>query len=160
MDRPLLSSWVGTFGVVEHYLHGMGSLPNGELRPSDLNFEKFRPDYERLFANHRATGVDVPWAAFPLMTMPWVEAIIGCPIHHRDGNIWAGHWLDTYERRDEIELRPGNPWLERLLEFTDWLARVSDGRFPVSVSLMRGPLDLLAAIRGSERMCLDLFDYP
>jgi hypothetical protein len=94
------------------------------------------------------------------MTLPWVEAIVGCPVYHRNGNIWAGHWLETYERRDEIELKPGDAWLERLLEFTDWLVDASDGRFPVSVSLMRGPLDLLSAIRGPERMCLDLFDYP
>jgi len=160
VDRPLLSCWVGSFAVVEHYVQGMVSLPNGELKPGDLDFEQFRPDYERLFAAHQAAGVDVPWAAFPMMTLPWVEAIIGCPIHHRNGNIWADHWLNTYDRLGEIELKPGNPWLERLLEFTDWLVELSDGRFPVAVSLMRGPLDLLSAVRGPERMCLDLFDYP
>jgi len=160
VDRPLLSCWVGTFAVVEHYVRGMASLPNDELNPRDLDFEKFMPDYERLFAIHQATGVDVPWAAFPLMTLPWLEAIIGCPIHHRNGNVWADHWLDTYARLEEIELKPDNPWLERLLAFTDWLVELSDGRFPVALSLMRGPLDLLSAVRGPERMCLDLFDYP
>ena len=56
-DRPLLSSWVGTFGVVEHYQHGMASLPNGELRPNDLDFEAFRPDYERLFSDYKTCPV-------------------------------------------------------------------------------------------------------
>jgi hypothetical protein len=160
MDRPLLSAWVGTWSITDHYPHAIASLPNGELRPDDLDFEKFRPDYENLFASHQGTGADTPWAAFPLMLVPWVEAIISCPIHHRDGNIWATPWLNTYERPEEIELKANNPWLERLLEFTDWLVKLSDGRFPISTSLMRGPLDLLVALRGAERTVLDIFDYP
>ena len=160
VDRPLLSCWVGSFTIAGHYPHGTASLPNAELEPDDIVFEQFRPDYESLFVSHAAIGADVPWAAFPLMTMPWVEAIIGCPIYHRDGNIWAAPWLDTYEALEKIELKADNPWFVRLLELTDWLVELSAGRFPVSMSLMRGPLDLLSALRGPQRMCLDLFDHP
>jgi hypothetical protein len=55
---------------------------------------------------------------------------------------------------------PANPWLAKLLEFTEGLAALSAGRFPVALALMRGPLDLLSALRGPERMVFDLFDEP
>ena len=46
------------------------------------------------------------------------------------------------------------------VEFTQWLVRLSDGRFPVALSLMRGPADLLAAVRGAENAIYDLYDFP
>jgi hypothetical protein len=159
-DRPLIAARVGGWTSENHYPAGLASLANGRLAPGDFRFEAFRPDYEMLYAWHRATGADVPWAAFPPFPMPWLEAIVGCPIHHRDGTIWAGHWLDSYDQLSEIDLSAGNAWLDKLLEFTDKLVTLSGGRFPVALALMRGPADLLSALRGPERMVLDLFDYP
>ena len=160
VDRPLLSSWVGSYAVAEHYQAGLSKLPEGELRPEDINLEFFRADYERLFAQHRQTATDVPWAAFPLMVVPWVEAIAGCPIIQRGGNVWAEPWLEDYERLAETGLQPRTAWLDKLLEFGQWLVELSAKRFPVAVSLMRGPADLLAAVRGAERSIFDLYDYP
>jgi hypothetical protein len=90
------------------------------------------------------------------MVVPWVEAIAGCPIVHRGGNVWAEPWLDRYDHR----IRPNPAWLDRLIEFTGWLVELSAGRFPVALSLMRGPTDLLAAVRGATRSIYDLYDYP
>ena len=160
VDRPLLASWVGHYEVARHYEQGLSCLPEGKLRPEDIDFEYFRADYERLFELHRRTETDVPWAAFPLMVVPWVEAIAGCPIVQRGGNVWAEPWLDSYDLLAEAGFQPNLPWLERLVEFADWLVALSAGRFPVAVSLMRGPADLLAAGRGASRSIYDLYDYP
>jgi hypothetical protein len=156
LARPLLTSWVGSYTISALYPEGLAQLPEGELKPSDIRFEPFRSDYERLFEMHRAVATDIPWAAFPVMVVPWVEAIIGCPIRHRDGNVWAEPRLDGYDSR--LTLR--QEWLERLLDFIDWLVDLAQGRFPVGPSLMRGPLDLLAAMRGAQRSIYDLFDCP
>ena len=159
-DRPLLAGWVGSYQAAELYPHGLARLPDGQLRPQDIDFESFRLDYEALYENHRRFDADVPWAAFPVMVLPWVEAIIGCPIRHHDGNIWAEPCIDDFDdwARQGLQINAG--WLERLVEFTRWLVRLSDGRFPVALSLMRGPADLLAAARGAERSIYDLYDYP
>lgn len=159
-DRPLLANWVGSYQIANLYENGLSQLPEGELKPTDIKFESFRRDYEKLFENHRQAATDIPWASFPLMVVPWMEAITGCPIHHREGNVWAQSWLDTYDRLDEVGLKPNSAWLEVLVEFTRWLVKLSDGRFPVAVSLMRGPADLLAAMRGAQTSVYDLFDYP
>jgi hypothetical protein len=159
-DRPLIATRVGGWTSESHYPAGLASLANGRLTPADFRFEAFRPDYEMVYAQHSAAGADVPWAAFPPFPMPWLEAIAGCPVYHQDGTIWAGHWLDDYDRLSEIDLSRANPWLDKLLEFTRELVTLSGGRFPVALALMRGPADLLSALRGPERMVLDLFDYP
>lgn len=160
MDRPLLGSWVGSYQIANLYENGLSRLPQGELKPTDIKFDLFRRDYEKLFEDHSQVTSDVPWAAFPLMVIPWVEAITGCPIYHREGNVWAQPWLDLYERLDKVGLQPNRAWLDVLVEFTQWLVQLSDGRFPVAVSLMRGPADLLAAMRGAQTSIYDLFDHP
>lgn len=91
------------------------------------------------------------------MVVPWVEAIAGCPLYHKRGNFRAEHGLD-YGHLAELKIH--QDWLEKLVEFTQWLAELSDGRFPVALCLMRGPADLLAALRGAERSIYDLIDYP
>ncbi len=159
-DRPLLGSWVGSYQIADLYPAGLAQLPQGELRPGDITFESFRQDYKNLFVNHEQVAGDVPWAAFPLMVIPWVEAVSGCPIHHRDGNVWAQPWLDRYDQWDADGPIIDRDWLDVLVGFIRWLVALSDGRFPVAVCLMRGPADLLAAMRGAERSIYDLFDHP
>lgn len=159
VDRPLLATRVGSYGASKLYPRGLAELPEGELKPSDIRFEFFRQDYEALFESHRLAGSDVPWSAFPLLVMPWLEAIAGCRVVHRSGNVWTEPRLDSYDRLEE-SLRPRLDWLGKLTEFTEWLVAVSDGRFPVAVSLLRGPADVLAAIRGAQNSVLDLMDEP
>jgi len=159
-DRPLLAGWVGSYEASQLYPVGLSRLPAKALEPADIDFELFREDYERLFADHKGTGADVPWAAFPLMVVPWLEAICGCPIQHRDGNIWAEPWLEDYDRLEEKGLRLDHAWLDRLVAFTRWLVDLSAGRFPVALSLLRGPMDVLAAMRGAQRLVFDFYDRP
>ena len=159
-DRPLLTSWVGSYEVAKLYPRGLAQLPQRRLVPEDIDFEFFRADYERLFAQHALVDVDVPWVAMPVMVVPWLEAIAGCPIHHREGNVWAKHWLDDFAQIEETGLPIDRAWLEKLVEFTQWLVQLSDGRFPVALSLMRGPADLLSAVRGAEKAIYDLYDFP
>ena len=159
-DRPLLSAWVGSYETPKLFPSGLADLPAGELDPGSLRVEAFGEDYERLYELQGRTEVDVPWVASPPMVVPWVEAIAGCPIHHHDGNMRAAPWLESYDALNRTGLQPDRAWLETLVEFTRGLVRLSDGRFPVGLSLMRGPADLLGAMRGTEALVYDLFDHP
>lgn len=159
-DRPLLSCLVGSYAMVKNYPHGVARIPDGFIQPNDIDLDAFRPDYEQLFVWQERAGVDVPWAAYPLISIPWVEAILGCPIYNSGGNMAAHAWATDYRQLIEMEIQPDNPWLTKLIEYQQFLVKLSNGRFPVANSLMRGPLDLLGAVRGSERMCLDVYDRP
>jgi hypothetical protein len=76
------------------------------------------------------------------------------------GSLWAEPALESYEHHPPIRFDPDNPWLRKLVEFTQVLVEYSDGRFPVALPQMRGPLDTLAALRTPNQMCLDLMDTP
>jgi hypothetical protein len=96
----------------------------------------------------------------PAFGMPWMEAIAGCPVVAHQGSLWAGPCLADYKTRPEIHFSPNNPWLGKLLECTRAMVDFAGGRFPVAVPQMRGPLDILAAMRTPARMCLDLLELP
>jgi hypothetical protein len=139
----------------------MENLPDGVLDPGEMSFETFQQDYQDLFEKNLGSQSDTPWSAFPIMTIPWLEAILGCPIIKKGNNIWADPVcaaLDEFVSYP-VEMKD-NKWLDLLLEFTGWLVEYSNGRFPVSVSLLRGPSDLLSALRGPTQMCLDFYDHP
>jgi len=139
----------------------MGRLPDGQLTAQEVNILLCQEDYQTLYEKNLASCSDVPWASFPLMTIPWLEAILGCTINKSGTNIWAEPLEGSLE---QILSRPivldDNPWLKKLLEFIQWLVDFSAGKFPVAASLMRGPSDLLSAMRGPSQMCLDFLDYP
>jgi len=160
-DRPLISFWIGTFSISDLYPNSMELLPNGELQPDQIKIEFFHEDYKDLFEKNLYSHSDVPWAAFPIMTIPWLEGILGCQIMKKGSNIWAEPFVEDYDQilNKEFNL-DNNPWVDKLLEFTEWLVDYSEGRFPVSTSLMRGPSDLLSAMRSPSRMCLDFYDFP
>jgi hypothetical protein len=103
---------------------------------------------------------DMIQAITPGFGMPWVEAIAGCPVVTYPGSLWAGSCLGSYADRAPICFDPDNPWLRKLIKFTQVLVQFADGRFPVALPQMRGPLDTLAAMRTPERMCLDFIEHP
>jgi len=159
--RPLISFWIGSFSIPDLYPNSMSSLPDGQLDPRQLTFDLFRQDYCDLLEKNVDANSDTPWSAFPIMTIPWLEAILGCPIIKKENNIWADPRDITLEEfaASPVDLQ-NNLWLEKLLEFTGWLVELSGERFPVSVSLLRGPSDLLSAVRTPSQMCVDFYDHP
>ena len=54
-----------------------------------------------------------------------------------------------------------NPWLAKLREFYVVLRDLAAGRYPLGVAMpMRGPIDMLGALVGVERMCLGFAESP
>jgi hypothetical protein len=94
--------------------------------------------------------------------IPWMEAIVGCPIHcGADEAMWPGPVLGpNYEGVDDILPSEDNPWLLKLLDLTRALVAANDGSYLVTHTLMRGPIDLLSALIGDVRMGLALYDDP
>jgi len=94
--------------------------------------------------------------------IPWVEAMLGCPIKMTEGQIWSEH----YPGDPEEVIRRGanlehNPWLELYLEFLNQLQSRLGDRFPVSAhTLVRGTSDLVAAVMGVQEACLGWIDQP
>jgi hypothetical protein len=147
---------------------GLGRA-DGVLEAEDLDVEHFRPQYTALFEGRGPLDDDLLWPAMPPTAVPWLEGMLGCPIRYsiEGGSIAAESpaWAaadDPGVVADALRWEPleANQWYLKLAEFIAAIADEADGRFAVALPLTRGPWDLVAAIRGTERLYLDLHDDP
>ena len=63
---------------------GMGSLGPEQIRP-----EMFLPYVEGWFEYQSGLQGDVIQPFTPAFGIPWVEAVVGCPVSARPGSLWA-----------------------------------------------------------------------
>ncbi len=159
IDRPAVTFWMGTYSSFEVY-RGAASLGEGLLTPENIHPEEFLPDYERLYQTSTRIDDDSFYAASPFFGIPWLEGMVGCPVHVGGESVWSEEYVDDLARLPALDLSPENPLLVKLLEFTRALVEHSAGRYAVALTLMRGPGDLLGALRGVANMAYDLYDHP
>jgi len=157
--RPLLACTVG-FNMRDQFPATAAGLPGGAVSPDDIAIEPFLADCERLYELHRGLDDDFPFVAAPFIFVPWMEAIMGCPIHASETSMWAQSVIDSWDTWQPKRPTPDNPWWRKLLELTAALVEHSAGRYPVAPTLMRGPSDIFSALRGAARFPLDFYDCP
>ncbi len=107
------------------------------------------------------TGDLLPFSG-PFHKIPWLEAMLGCPITMTEGQIWNEHLSGGAEA---ILKRGGNvehdPWFELYCEFVRQLRDRLADRFPVTANtLLRGPSDLVAAVVGVQEACVAWIEEP
>ena len=159
VDRPIGCCWVGS-RLPDQLYPTAKSIPNGLVTPADIDVEGFASDYERLQRWHEEVQDDALWVVAPFYGIPWVEAILGCPVHYSGETFWVDPIWPEWPDRLDLPMETGQEWLRKLLEFTRVLVQRAEGRHGVAMTLMRGPSDLAAAVRGHEAMIYDMFDHP
>jgi hypothetical protein len=98
----------------------------------------------------------------PFFKVPWLEAMLGCPIKMTEGQIWVERYEGDLEQfADRGVALDGNPWFELYLEFLRVLQERLGDRFPVSANtLLRGPSDLVANLMGVQEACVGWIEQP
>ncbi|HUW34063.1 MAG TPA: hypothetical protein VM223_20845, partial [Planctomycetota bacterium] len=140
---------------------GTASWRDGQsLRPEDVSFAPFAADYENLFRLHQQAEDDFFYVGSAYWGIPWMEAILGCPVVAAGANCRA-------EVCATLDVGAGgpppvveNPWFQALLRFTAELAAFSAGRFPVCPPLLRGPGDCASAMLGGMPFVMGFHDDP
>lgn len=158
--RPLASFRIGDFFFARHFQAAFALLePDKTLFPEMLNVADFLPDYEHMFLEAERLGQDGFWTGEPYTGIPWMEAILGCPVSAGKESFISRPWLASPEEAlEKIRFDPQNPWLAKYLEFTAALVQQSRGRFPVDMPIMRGPTDMLGALIGQQEMVIALME--
>ena len=142
-------------------------LSDGTIATKDLDVTPDMLDVDRIVGDELSPGPlemrgDLFQARAPYSRVPWVEALLGCPIRAtiQGGSMRTQAFIRDW---DEWESKPSHRddgWLDKLKEITETLAQRSGGRYAVSQTLMRGPTDLAEAVLGPELMSLSLYDTP
>lgn len=157
-EKPLFGCTLGMF-TKEHLPRTTAAFPDRQLTPEDVDIEAFLEDCEALWEAHNKMDDDFPFVAAPVTSIPWMEAIMGCPIMCKDNSIWAEPCVENWEGWEAPSLE-NNPWFLKLCEITKALVCRSNGRYPVAVTLMRGPADIISAMRGAQEYVWDMIDEP
>jgi hypothetical protein len=162
VERPLLGYWIGGYYPGQQYPRGTSSWPSGTaLGPDDVRFGPFAADYEELYQTHRECDDDFFYVGSAYWGLPWLEAILGCPISVAAANCRAGPCLAGLDAIAGMSADlDANPWLRALLRFTRDLAELAAGRFPVCPPLLRGPGDAASSMLGGQAFVMGLIDEP
>lgn len=142
-------------------------LSDGTLADEDIVLRPGMLDTERLVGTQRTPGPlefagDAICVRSPYVRVPWVEAILGCPIQAtiKGGSMRTQAFIADWHDWETRAPHRDNSWLDLLQELTRLLVERSGGRYAVTQTLMRGPTDLVEAVLGPELMCYSMFDSP
>jgi hypothetical protein len=162
VERPLVGFWIGGYYPAEQFPGGTAQWrPGQRLDPQDVHFGPFADDYESLHQAHQAADDDFFYVGSAYWGIPWLEAMLGCPVSVAAANCRAEAFLSDPKDFARLD-SDGNadPWLDALLRFSEELVRFADGRFPVCPPLLRGPGDVASAMLGGTGFVTGLIDQP
>ena len=73
---------------------------------------------------------------------------------------WSRPFVDDWERALPLRIQPANALYQRMLKFYGRAYERVAGKMAIGYPDLHTNMDLLMAVRGSERLCLDLIDRP
>lgn len=160
MERPLIGFSVGGWFPLQSYLALQRFRGQERISPDQLDPEAFFADYDRIVATFEKVEDDVIRAVAPIPPFPWLEAMLGCRVQVGEESVWVDEGGFDYEALDDLDLSESNPWRKKYLQFARALRERYGDRLPVGQPILRGVSDMIAALRGSGQMILDLYDWP
>ncbi len=160
VTRPLVGfTLVGWFPLEEFAV--CRSWRSDYVTPEMVRPKEFLEDHLRVVREGEMVDDDLIRGASPaLVTIPWLPAILGCPLRLLPQSVLGEELRLSWEEALAVRLNRGSPWYRKYMEFTDALVRAADGEFPVSHSPDLGPTDIHAVLRGHSESILDLQDEP
>ena len=104
--------------------------------------------------------------AFPVMQpvagrmVAITAAYLGCPLQfHNSGMVWAHPTIEDWQRRPAYLFDPDNKWWQKSQQLLQMAVETADGYY-VGVPDLNGPTEILARMRGTQRLALDFYDHP
>ncbi|MHB1296818.1 MAG: uroporphyrinogen decarboxylase/cobalamine-independent methonine synthase family protein [Anaerolineae bacterium] len=102
--------------------------------------------------------------AFPMSPgIPAVEAAyLGCPVHfaYESLTAWTEPIIEDWDHLPSLEVAPDNPWWRMTQDLIARGAQEGAGRYCVGIPDMQGGGQIIAMLRGPQRLAMDLYDRP
>ena len=135
--------------------------PPYPTRPTD-DFDKLLDQAEAHMASRYYGGEAMPFYE-PSFGPDQVGAFVGARLDHStdsSGTSWSVPFVEDWEEALPLRLGQGNDTWERMLELCRLAGERGEGKFLVGMLDLHSNFDWLAAIRGPDRLCMDLLDVP
>ncbi len=135
---------------------GAGAL----VSPTQLDIESALDWCEKGLDEDAQVADDGFMPAAPWFSIPWMEAILGCPVRIYPTTLYAEPIIETAGDLHGVNFSLDSPWFEGLMELTQAMVERFAGQYPMCTAQLRGPLNMMASLLGSQRLCLEMYDHP
>lgn len=88
------------------------------------------------------------------------SAFIGAELVFSETTSWVKHFVNDWNDLDVNACLEKNEVWQKMLQYMQYAAEYSEGKFLTSMLDLHSNMDCLSAIRGPEDLCLDIMDYP
>lgn len=157
MDRPLVGAYVGEYTSPAIY----AVAREGDwLQPAQMVAEPFFEYVESLCRLTEKLEMDLFMPAAPPANVPWLEACLGMPIQVYRDAIWPHPILSAGEPLESLQPAYREDWIDALARFMSDLVVEFGDRYPIGMPFLRGPIDVVAGMIGTDRACLEFYDHP
>jgi hypothetical protein len=130
------------------------------VHPDDINENLVMTEYEYSLCNHSVSCDDFISFSAPWRGIPWLEASCACPVRFSEGSLAPDHFVQAPEEFAAIPIPAPNDWFDCMRRETARLHAQQPADCWISPSILRGPSDVLSAMRGLKEFYLDLHDNP
>ena len=106
-----------------------------------------------------AEGIPTVWPNFGPGVL---AAMLGSDYTYYPNTVWFGKepLIQDWSDLDKMNLLPENPMNKLVLDLTRKFCEGSNGHYMVGMTDMGGNLDIVASLRGTERLLYDMVDEP
>ena len=164
IDRAVLQVTAPRTGVdrrqIESLLHPV-EVPPDRLLAWFTDPEQVVPRLEALVESVFWGGEAMPHVlpvSVNLVAIP--AAFLGCPYKLTRDSAWASPIIDDWSTRPRFAFDPNNEWWLRAKRLLAAVAERAPGRYYVGVPDLNAPTEIVALLRDSERMAIDLLETP
>lgn len=160
LDRPSVAFWAPR----DEPLPGAPPEPPEPSSPEDrhLDVEALCARAERFMCRNRLFA-----EAFPHVDVnigPGSLALyLGSEPGFSERTVWFNHLAELQDDPERVELPtfdPENPWWRRHHEMIRRAVEIADGRYLVTIPDLVENIDILASLRGTQNVLVDLMDRP
>ena len=137
------------------------SGPPGQFLPA-ADFDSILDQAEACMAGVYYAGEAMPFFE-PSFGPDQLAAFVGGQLDHSqesDGTTWSLAFVESWQDALPLKVGRGNNSWDRMIELCRKAGERGKGKFLVGMLDLHSNLDWLAAIRGPDRVCLDIMDQP
>ena len=135
-------------------------FPSPNVSPQDLTEGLAMTEYEYWFKDRQVSCDDLLAFSAPWRAVPWLEACAGCPVRYSEGSLAPAHFVESVEELANVPIPAPHGWFECMQRETARLVNQAPQDCWISPSILRGPSDVIAAMRGITNFLMDLHDNP
>jgi hypothetical protein len=133
-------------------------LARAQVSPADLDTARVMTDYAFAFARPAVSCDDMMPFSAAWRAIPWLEACCGCPVRYSSGSLAPGGFVASLAGLDAVPVPVEEAWVACLRRETERLPAAAPADCWISPSILRGPSDVIAAMRGQANFFCDLYD--